>query len=210
MRGSKLTRTTAALFASAALIAAPAAAAEHYVAKINPLNASKIGSAPSGTASLTIDGDTLTIVVDGEGLPPDMMHLQHYHGFPDGKQAKCPTADADTNGDGYVDLIETEAAAGTTMVPFHAHPATLEIPSDTYPSAGSHGASHYKQTESVAALKKALSEKFSGAGLALDKRVVFLHGVPETATLPQSVQSLPGVPAQVTLPIACGEIEAVK
>lgn len=185
-------------------------AAEHFVAKLQPLNASKIGTSPHGTATLDIDNGTLAISIDLEGLPPGTMHLQHFHGFPDGKDATCPAADGDANGDGYVDLIETERFAGTTMVPFHAHPATLEIPNDTYPVADKSGAAHYKQTERVNDLENALKEKFKAPVLALEKRVIFVHGLAAGATLPESVKSLPGVPAQVTLPIACGKIEAAK
>ena len=86
------------------------------------------------------------------------MHLQHYHGFIDGKDATCPTAASDANGDGYIDLVETEPTSGTTMLPFHAHPATLEIANDTYPVADKSGAAHYTHTDDVAALDKALKK----------------------------------------------------
>ena len=112
------------------------------------------------------------------------------------------------NGDGYVDLLETEPAAGTTMVPFHAHPATLEIPSDTYPVADKSGAFHYQKTKSVEKLENGLQEKFKAPGLALAKRVIIVHGVAPDTKLPDTVKSLPGVPAQMTLPVACGAIEA--
>jgi hypothetical protein len=35
---------------------------------------------------------------------------------------------------------------------------------------------------------------------------VFIHGVPSTTTLPASAASLGKIPAQVTVPIACGKI----
>jgi hypothetical protein len=180
-----------------------------YVAKLQPLNASKIGASSSGNARLEVADGKLTVSIDLAGLPPGM-HLQHFHGFPDGKDATCPTGDNDANGDGYIDLIETEAVAGTTMVPFHAHPATLEIPSDSYPVADEKGAAHYEKTEVVADLEAALEKKFKAPVLALDKRVIFVHGVKNETTLPDSVKSLPGVPANVTVPIACGKIEAEK
>jgi len=37
-----------------------------------------------------------------------------------------------------------------------------------------------------------------------------LHGVALDTPLPSTVASLPGLPAQLTLPIACGEITRVK
>jgi hypothetical protein len=193
-----------------AMSAAPSFAAEHFTAKLQPLNAAKIGTSTTGTATLDIADGKLSISIGLAGLPPNIMHLQHFHGFPDGKDASCPTDAADTNGDGYVDLIETEPTSGTTMVPFHAHPATLEIASDSYPVADQNGVAHYKNTVSVAALDAALKEKFKAPSLALDKRVIIIHGVANSPALPSSVKSLPGVPANVTIPIACGKIEAVK
>ena len=37
-----------------------------------------------------------------------------------------------------------------------------------------------------------------------------MHGVPSATTLPASVDSLGTIPAQVTLPIACGRITRQK
>jgi hypothetical protein len=37
-----------------------------------------------------------------------------------------------------------------------------------------------------------------------------LHGVDAATPLPSTVASLPGVPAFLTLPVACGEIRRVK
>jgi hypothetical protein len=197
----------------AALLAASsveAAAAEHYVAKLTPLNADKIGTSASGTANLEIVDGKLNVTIDLTGLSPNLMHLQHYHGFIDGKDAACPTAAADANGDGYVDLIETEPTSGVTMLPFHAHPATLEIANDTYPVADKSGAAHYTHTDDVATLDKALKEKLKATGLELSKRVIIVHGVPTDTKLPDTVKSLPGVPAQITIPVACGKIEVAK
>ena len=57
------------------------------------------------------------------------------------------------------------------------------------------------------ALEAALREAHGTEQLALERRTVFLHTVPEETSLPASVQSLPGVPAHVTVPVACGVIE---
>jgi hypothetical protein len=187
-----------------------AAEAEHYVATLTPLNADKIGTSASGTAKIDVVDGKLEISMDLKGLPPSMMHLQHFHGFVDGKNATCPTASADTNGDGYIDLAETEATSGITMLPFHAHPATMKIATDTYPVADAKGNAHYKNTSDAAKDTAALKEKLKATGLELPKRVIFIHGVPNDTKLPDSVKSLPGVPAQVTIPIACGKIELAK
>jgi hypothetical protein len=98
-------------------------------------------------------------------------------------------------GDGIIDLLETEPIAGTTMVPFHAEPASLEIPSKTYPTADAEGSIRYEQAVAVGELQEALRSKFNGAGSDLEKRVVFIHGMAPDAELPESAQSLPGVPS---------------
>lgn len=49
------------------------------------------------------------------------------------------------------------------------------------------------------------TQAFDGSNLDLDRRVVLIHGTANT--LAGSVASLGPIPAQVTLPIACGTIE---
>jgi len=174
-----------------------------------PLNSKVAGSDASGEARFTIKGDTLTIVIDAKGLPAGMMHLQHFHGFTDNREATCPTAAADVNGDGIIDLIETEPMSGTTMVPFHDDPVSMQIVNDTYPKASAAGSYHYEKTVSLKALKAAFAKAFNDPDLDLDKRVVYIHGIFPATKLPASVASLGKIPAQVTLPIACGKIERV-
>jgi hypothetical protein len=196
--------------------ASPAATADSdagnatYVAHLAGLNSKVTGSNASGEARFTIKGDTLTIRIDASGLPPGIMHLQHFHGFTDNREAKCATAAADANGDGIVDLIETEPMSGTTMVPFHDNPVSMQVVNDTYPKASADGSYHYEKAVSLSALKAAFAKAFNDQALDLDKRVVYIHGIFRATKLPASVKSLDDIPAQVTLPIACGKIERVS
>ena len=192
------------------ILTAPSEASERYVAQLTPLNADKLGTAPTGTATFEIADGKLTTTIDLKGLPPDMQHLQHFHGFGDDRNATCATAKEDANGDGYIDLIETEPVSGVTMLPFHAHPVTLEIPSDTYPKADSAGNAHYQHVDDVGDLEHALNAKFGTSGLKLAERVLIVHTVPGDTHLSDGVKSLPGVPAQITIPLACGKIEVAK
>lgn len=180
-----------------------------YVAHLQPLNAGIAGSQANGEARFTIRGDQLTIRIDAQGLPPGIMHLQHFHGFKDGGDASCPTQSADANSDGIVDLIETEPLSGTTMVPFTTDPASMKILTDTYPTASGEGAYQYQQNVSLRDLETAFANAFDGQKLNLESRVVYIHGIVPGTALPDSVASLGDIPAQVTLPIACGEIERV-
>lgn len=68
------------------------------------------GGEAGGAATLTASGDTRTIRVEATGVPPSMMHLQHLHGFTeDGAVSSYPSAEADSNGDGVVDLVLADA-----------------------------------------------------------------------------------------------------
>lgn len=185
-------------------------AATVYRADLQPLNTDAVGSRPSGTATVTVTADSLTIEVVARDLPPGMMHLQHDHGFVGdkaGRDASCPDPTADINGDGIIDLKETETFSGTTLVPFHADPASLEIQAHSYPTATDEGGYYYRRTVALEALRQSLQQQHGIEELDFASRVVYIHGVPEDTQLPESVQSLPGVPAHVTLPIACGALE---
>lgn len=180
-----------------------------YHANLAPMNVSTVGSATTGQATLSLSNGNLTIQIDVQGAPPDIQHWQHFHGFVEpGKAATCPTSADDKNGDGIIDLIETETTSGTTMVPFNADPVKMDVPANSYPTANADGSYTYKVTVSYNDLQTAFGKAFPKAGnLALQNRVIFIHGVPDSTTLPSTVQSLDDIPANVTLPIACGKIE---
>jgi hypothetical protein len=199
----------------AALAATPATKADSksrvvYVAPLHALNTQVTGVKSTGEARFSITDDTLTITVNAKNLPPDIIHLQHFHGFKDNRDATCPTEAADVNHDGFIDLIETETTSGTTMVPFHDDPISMEIVHDTYPKAGAEGTFQYEKTVSLKDLEAAFAKAFGETELDLDRRVVFIHGTLESTKLPASVASLGTIPAQITLPIACGEIKRVQ
>ncbi|MBD3345158.1 MAG: hypothetical protein GF401_08870 [Chitinivibrionales bacterium] len=177
-----------------------------YKADLKSLNSSVTGREASGTATLTRKGDSLFISVEATGLVPGIMHLQHYHGFEDGKDADCAEMAQDTNNDSIIDLVETQAVSGITLVPFNADPAALEITTQTYPVADSQGTISYRDTVMIGTLQDAMKQKYGIDSLLLDHRIVYIHGVAPDMQLPGSVQSLPNVPAHVTLPVACGKL----
>jgi hypothetical protein len=204
---------TVALLAALAAAGLPAAgvAQESPVSvtgTFSPVN--DAGAGVTGRVTLAAADGTLTIALDADGVSPGA-HLAHIHGYAtvDPREAVCPDATADANGDGVIDLVETRRASGITMVPLTDAPASLQIRSDSSPVANDEGALSYQQQVPAAELEAAVQETFEGP-LALPRRVVYLHGVPEGTDLPDSAASLEGVPAHVTLPIACAELEAVE
>ncbi|MEO8839032.1 MAG: hypothetical protein ABI351_09995 [Herbaspirillum sp.] len=199
---------SAPIFATAA--SAKDLATETYVAKLQPMNAVSTHHETTGTAKFEVHGDKLTITVNVKDAAPNTIHWQHFHGFKTDAAAECANQAADTNSDGFVDLIETGPASGTTMVPFDDKPAAMDVAHGAYPKADIHGNYKYRKVVSLKALTAAFSKAFDGQKLDLDKRVLIIHGVPADTKLPATVQSLGPIPAQVTLPIACGKIERVN
>lgn len=180
-----------------------------YIAEINEMNPELTKGEVSGQAIFTIANGQLSVIMVLKGLPPNMMHLQHIHGFISGEKGSCAPAEADTNKDGVIDLIETHAYSGKTLVPFNGAPVELAIKSDSYPVADANGLITYTMTVSLDELEAAIQKKYGIDQLSLEDRVIFIHGIPEDDPLPATVQSLPGVPAFITVPIACGTIKAL-
>jgi hypothetical protein len=94
-------------------------------------------------------------------------------------------------------------------VPFDDDPVAMDVAHGAYPKASAAGTYMYRTPVSLKGLTAAFVRAFDDRKLDLDHRVVFVHGVSPHAKLPPSVASLGDIPAQVTLPIACGEIERV-
>ncbi|KRL85894.1 hypothetical protein [Lacticaseibacillus pantheris] len=181
-----------------------------YKAEIVPLNANKIGTSAHGTASLELTDTELTITIEMFGTPASTEHWEHFHGFPDGRAAEIATAAQDVNGDGFVDLMETESVSGTTMVPFDDAPEHMDIPHDRYPVADADGHFAYTKVVPLAELQDNFANAFGSRDLQLDRRVIYIHGVPADLQLPDSVAGMVGMfDAHVTLPIAVGKIVRV-
>lgn len=182
-----------------------------YFANIEAVNADKIGYTPHGLAKFTENEATLRIEIEMYDTPPKIEHWAHFHGFPDGKEAKIPTMLQDTNHDGFIDLLETEPVSGTTMVPFDNSPENMIIPHDGYPVADDKGYYKYEAEVPLAQLQAKFKEAFGTTELQLDKRVVYVHGVPNSLELPASVSGqVLGYDAHTTLPIAAGKIKRLR
>lgn len=191
--------------------AATLAETVEYEAKIGALNSHKTGFKPSGTAHFKVEGDELHIWVEMSRTPPNIEHWEHFHGFTEGTESRCPIDADDANKDGFIDLVETGMAMGTTMVPFNHAPQLMDIPTDTYPKANAEGNYEYTKVVPLAALEKKFGETYKGASIDLDKRVFMVHGVPTSLKLPVTIQGQVGhFDTYTTLPIACGKIEKVR
>lgn len=101
---------------------------QKYIADILPLNTEKIGHATHGKAEFEVTTDTLIIRIQMHDTSANTQHWEHFHGFQDSRDAQPATSAQDANHDGFVDLPETRAVSGTTMVPFDAAPYCINIP----------------------------------------------------------------------------------
>lgn len=181
-----------------------------YVANLEGLNSNITNMNTSAQAKFILTKDSLFVTIDARGVAPGIQHWQHFHGFEDGQSATCAEQSNDKNNDGIVDVVETETTSGTTMVPFNEKSAEMDLGSDTYPKAGDDSTYHYEISIPLAQLKASFAKAFGDSTLNLDKRVLYIHGVPSDTNLPSTVASLGDIPAHVTLPIACGKIEKVE
>lgn len=187
----------------------PNSGTKAYIAEIKEMNPQLTKGKVSGQAIFIIKNGQLNITLVMKGVAPNMMHLQHIHGFISGKDATFPPANADANGDGIIDLMETHPYSGKTLIPFNGAPIDLKIKSDSYPIANKDGLLTYEISIPLNKLKAAIKKEYGIDKLSLQNRIIFIHGIPEGETLPKSVQSLPGVPAYITVPIAYGVIKAL-
>ncbi|MCO5177636.1 MAG: superoxide dismutase family protein [Thermomicrobiales bacterium] len=80
-------------------------------------------SGVTGTADLTLDGNTLTVSIVADGLTANDIHAMHLHGFNDGTAAACPTDEADTNEDGIISMDEAVVVTGGAVFPFTPFPS---------------------------------------------------------------------------------------
>ena len=181
-----------------------------YLAHLEPLNTNITKMNTTGQARFVMTKDSLLVTIDVMGAPPGIEHWQHFHGFTDNKAATCVTTANDANGDGIIDVVETEPVSGTTMVPFNDKTEDMNVGSDTYPKAGSDSTYHYEARVSLEKLRASFKKAFGDSTLDLDRRVLYIHGVPENSNLPKSVASIGTIPASVTIPIACGKIEKLN
>jgi hypothetical protein len=172
------------------------------------------GSGITGGAILAFDDDTdtLTVAIAASGLEANQPHIQHIHGFPDGTDARTPTLAQDTDGDGYIELLEGVATYG---------PVLLDLATNhDNASGGDNGHAHEGGATGFPTAPDGkiwfvesyqLPEGKLGADPMLALREIIIHGmsVPATAGVGTTgeVNGTPGY--KLVLPVASGEISNV-
>ncbi|HYF08012.1 MAG TPA: hypothetical protein VD970_10350 [Acetobacteraceae bacterium] len=87
--------------------------ADHvYTVNFTELNESGIEAG----AFLAVRGDKLTVVTFADNVEAGQLHVQHIHGFLGVKDAMTPTDANDTDGDGFIELLEGLPSYGPIQV----------------------------------------------------------------------------------------------
>ena len=177
-----------------------------FATRLKPLNAGShtVGDTTytipttRGSAEVKVRADDVSVTIKVRGVTAGTLHPQHIHAG-----EKCPDASDDKNNDGFVDVIEGLPKYGPILVSLDSELDSF-APSLDFPVADANGRYEYREQASKSHLQEELVE-----ALKLGPRHVVIHGIdpdPEVNPLPESVASLPGLPAWATLPVACGEL----
>jgi hypothetical protein len=185
-----------------------------YRAVLKPLNTT-VAPSTSGTVEIRIEGDDVTVMSNVTGAPAGVKHLQNVTLL-----TACPTTGNDVNNDSFVDILEAAASAGPILIPLDSNLST-QLDGNTFgPIANGEGSYVYRRsttlTNMLADLRAPDPDSTDpyvklpeGQDLNLAGKVVIIHGVGNSANLPNSVSTAGDLSAEQALPIACGELVRV-
>ena len=183
-----------------------------YTVTLTALNSDLAGEV-EGEGTFIIDQNDFTAEIQVDNAPADIVHLQHIT-----TGEACPTDADDINDDGIIDVVEGVAQYGPIIVPLDGDLLTQAGGIEWYPTADQAGSYFYSQTANLEDMLNDLRAEDEnpddpivklgeGEELDLEGKHVIIHGVPESVELPDTAASVLGLPANATLPIACGIIE---
>lgn len=179
-----------------------------------PLNTAVAGN-PRGNLDVVIAGDEFKATMKMEGVPGSVVHAQHIM-----IGTSCPTETNDINNDTFIDVIEGVPNYGLALIPLDGDLEDQDDGKEGFPRASADGTYTWTETASLSRMIADLQDadidvedgltKLQGEDLALDGKVVIVHGVREDANLPDSVGTIDDYRNHQSLPIACGVIERVQ
>lgn len=187
---------------------------DHYSAELVVMN-QKVAGQLSGAANFKIENSDFVAYIRLYNSLTGLIHEQRYY-----HADACPTMDADTNNDGFIDIVETNNSLGQPIFPLDADITTLEAGKDTFPAGDNMGTYWYEQIMDYNSLldelhqgDKDASDDFVGLSPAeqidLDEGVIIIMGVPSFTVLPETVATTNGYANFQTLPVACGSLKKV-
>ena len=147
-----------------------------YTAQLGEIN----DSGASGTATVTMQDNMLTVNVMAQGMVPEQPHPQHIHGLMNGDDATCPPASADADENGIITIPEGAPFYGEVLLPL-----------EDFPMADENGNISYEKTFMLGENGNPTAEELED----LDDRVIVLHGMNNNDEY------------VATIPVACGELD---
>jgi len=150
----------------------------NYTASLGSLN----GSGASGNATVTLDGNDLTVVIVAKGMVANQPHPQHIHGLEDGSNGVCPPPTADTNSDGIISVPEGAPFYGAILLPL-----------EDFPMADANGNVSYTKTFTLGENGVPSKEELG----TIENRVIVLHGLDNNGEY------------VATIPVACGQLSKI-
>ena len=161
-----------------------------YRADLMPLNNS--GAHGMATLRLSADHKTLTVMIKATGLEAGNGHSAHIHGLSSGGapvDSTCPTSAQDTDGDGFVELVEGQAAYGPILIDF------MNIDPNN---------------DGTVNFTKTITLNGGEGALPLTDRHIVVHGLTVGAVGAGTTGEVDGTAGfKTVLPVLCGEIEKV-
>jgi hypothetical protein len=185
---------------------------EVFTATLAPINpgVGESGGSVSGTVVIVVEGQRIGVYVNADGLDPSIEHSVDIH-----PGNTCPTASADSNHDGFVDIAEADAVNGGSLVDIGDDLNSYATALNFIPSADANGNLALITTGTLSTLNSDLHRLLSGSStgevtlptgqnLNIVDNTVEIHGISTSVQLPNTVQTLSGSTANQTLPVACG------
>lgn len=166
------------LLVSAFALPSSAFAVTSFSAILDPLNNSGV----NGIANLTLDGNILKVNLIATGLEPNQLHVAHIHGKLDANNmpldSTIPTLAQDTDGDGFIELVEGEATYGPILLqltnpPGHVGPGHEGDGFSTAPF----GQINYSETFDLSQQSNFGTTFTAEQLLPLDLREIVIHGL---------------------------------
>lgn len=163
-----------------------------YKAILRPYNFTVSGWIPNGVTDIKVEGDSVEIKswLDDSA---NVTHMQNIH-----YGSECPGPQHDVNGDGYVDFKESQAVSGGIMMALDSN-----IEDNREISVFPKGNFTYFQKADLKDIANAL-----GQNLAIENKVIIVMGSINKA-LPASISTVNGQSRELSVPIACGIIQAI-
>lgn len=172
-------------------------------------------SGSQATARISLNGDAMTVNIQGTGFTPNSPHAQHFHGsFSDNQDFTCPTSASDKDGDGQVNTEEGLPQYGDIVISLTTTGDTSKssgLAVDRMPKADADGNLSYSRTIQLP----------SGGADKLRNLHVVQHGLDANGNGKYDADALgestfakslgvSGIPEEATNPATCGTIRGAS